>query len=519
MDGTVERVRAVIRNAHVFKLPPRPSAAGWRGADWTEEVWQGLVKVVERGDKCAIVLCSEDGVTFAVCPYKDGAVDRCIDSSRYFVLRIENSQGRHMFIGLAFNERNDAFDFNTSLEDSRREKEKEKDAQLSFGGFDQPQKDYSLKEGEKIRVAVPRVLTSKDKEGGTGTMSAAAKRRAKRAEGGAGVARPLRQGGLLAPSSRDTPGRRAMMGGGGGGGGGSANVTNVNVTNAGDSLLEAFAPQPQPQQPETEVAPSASSLSNPFDTEIVETVAAPPSAAAAAAATTSSSMEDPFGVSDANPFGGAVASPVAAQQQQQQQLVQHNASQLPAQPPPADPFSPQNNAGIGQMTAAAATAATDPFSAAAAPATVATSSDPFAGRQVDSFGSAGGVAPSHANVSDVGGAMMRQPLPPPVMGGMKQMPSSLPHPVMGGMGAASMGPMGGVMGGATSGDPFSSNNMRQPPGPPPPAAAAAMGGMMMQSGAMPPSSGQGNDFGVSSQNIQFQGKSNQDDMFGSLGGF
>ena len=62
---------------------------------------------------------------FAVCPISNFAelngVDRCIDSLRYFVLRIQNAQGRHMFIGLAFNEWNDAFDFNTALEDSRRE--------------------------------------------------------------------------------------------------------------------------------------------------------------------------------------------------------------------------------------------------------------------------------------------------------------------------------------------------------------------------------------------------------------
>ena len=33
----------------------------------------------------------------------------CIDSLCCFVLRIQNAQGRHMFIGLVFNERNDAF--------------------------------------------------------------------------------------------------------------------------------------------------------------------------------------------------------------------------------------------------------------------------------------------------------------------------------------------------------------------------------------------------------------------------
>jgi hypothetical protein len=52
---------------------------------------------------------------FAVCPITHST------GSNGVVLRIQNAQGRHMFIGLAFNERNDAFDFNTELEDSRRE--------------------------------------------------------------------------------------------------------------------------------------------------------------------------------------------------------------------------------------------------------------------------------------------------------------------------------------------------------------------------------------------------------------
>jgi hypothetical protein len=151
----IERVRAAITNAHVFKLPPRQSASvGWRGADWKEKVWQGTVKVVERGDVTAVLLVDRTkGSIFAVCPVKEGAIDRCVDSSRYFVLRIENANGRHMFIGVAFNERNDAFDFNTALEDSRREREIEKTPVPVYTG---PPKDYSIKKGEKIKVSIPK---------------------------------------------------------------------------------------------------------------------------------------------------------------------------------------------------------------------------------------------------------------------------------------------------------------------------------------------------------------------------
>lgn len=187
----IERVRCSIPDAHIFKLPPRPTAGGWRGADWDQEVWQGTLKVVERGDLTVILLVDKkNGSIFAVCPYKEGAVDRCVDSSRYFVLRVENETGRHMFVGMAFNERNDAFDFNTALEDSRREKEAESNP---MGYEDHEPKDYTLKEGEKIHISVSKVA------GGKKPVN----RRASAGPGGAG--------GFLKPSSKDTPARRASL--------------------------------------------------------------------------------------------------------------------------------------------------------------------------------------------------------------------------------------------------------------------------------------------------------------------
>lgn len=191
----IERVRCTIKHAHVFTLPTRKAASiGWHGADWKEKVWQGSVKVVDRNDMTAVLLVErckgENGMTndsiFAVCPIQEGAVERCVDSSRYFVLRIENQSGKHMFIGVAFNERNDAFDFNTSLEDARREREFEAKKQGLFDndsgiGSDgmffsnpTPVKDYSLKEGEKIHVAIPKLKKSHDNtsfKGGTAAFA------------------------------------------------------------------------------------------------------------------------------------------------------------------------------------------------------------------------------------------------------------------------------------------------------------------------------------------------------------
>jgi len=154
----IDRLRVEIPNVHVFKLPPRQSGAGWRGADWREKVWQGTVKIVERreegSEEESTKILLVDGTSsniFAVCPVtgRKNAVERTVDSSRYFVLRIENASGKHLFIGIAFNERNDAFDFNTSLEDSRREKEAEKMSHQTASTKYSSNKDYSIKSGEK----------------------------------------------------------------------------------------------------------------------------------------------------------------------------------------------------------------------------------------------------------------------------------------------------------------------------------------------------------------------------------
>ena len=61
-------------------------------------------------------------------------------------------QGRHAFIGVAFNERNDAFDFNVALSEHKRELAREDDA--TNGVETIPFRDLSLKEGEKITVKI-----------------------------------------------------------------------------------------------------------------------------------------------------------------------------------------------------------------------------------------------------------------------------------------------------------------------------------------------------------------------------
>src|SRR5689334_8470918 len=73
----------------------------------------------------ALMTSSFIGSDFATCPvYADKkgpeSVEKVLDSSRYFVLRIEDGSGRAAYIGMGFNERNDAFDFTAAIQDHQK---------------------------------------------------------------------------------------------------------------------------------------------------------------------------------------------------------------------------------------------------------------------------------------------------------------------------------------------------------------------------------------------------------------
>ena len=122
----VEYVRCNLVDAHILRVDFDRPANGWSATGFVEEIWQGSVRVVDRGDLSVILLVDKvsGGVT-AVFPIGDtDSVERCIDSSRYFVVRVRNEEdGIAKNIAIAFNERTSAFDFNVAFETLRREKE------------------------------------------------------------------------------------------------------------------------------------------------------------------------------------------------------------------------------------------------------------------------------------------------------------------------------------------------------------------------------------------------------------
>ncbi|KAL3244225.1 hypothetical protein MRX96_018852 [Rhipicephalus microplus] len=125
------------------------------------------------------------GELFAKCPidkYPGIAVEAVMDSSRYFVIRLQDDNGRAAFIGIGFADRGDSFDLNVALQDHF--KWLEKTEELEKGGSDpaQPHLDLSFKEGQTIKINMnigqksgsgksrPRAPTSGSGGGGIGLL-------------------------------------------------------------------------------------------------------------------------------------------------------------------------------------------------------------------------------------------------------------------------------------------------------------------------------------------------------------
>ncbi|KAL6141219.1 hypothetical protein ACLB2K_059509 [Fragaria x ananassa] len=173
-DAEVEALELVlfqVPECYVYLIPPRKSAASYRADEWdvNKWVWEGILKVISKGEDCIIRLEEKNtGELYARAFLRKGEphpVEPVIDSSRYFVLRVEeNIDGRlrHAFIGIGFRERTEAYDFQAALHDHMKYLNKKKTAEEMEQKFQQTSSvDYSLKEGETLVLQ----LKSKSSEG------------------------------------------------------------------------------------------------------------------------------------------------------------------------------------------------------------------------------------------------------------------------------------------------------------------------------------------------------------------
>uniref|UniRef100_A0A0E0M8Q5 NECAP PHear domain-containing protein n=1 Tax=Oryza punctata TaxID=4537 RepID=A0A0E0M8Q5_ORYPU len=183
-EEAFEHTLLVVREVSVYKIPPRTTSGGYKCGEWlqSDRIWSGRLRVVSCGDRCEIRL--EDpasGDLFAACfvlpGQREAAVETVLDSSRYFVLRIEDGRGKHAFVGLGFGERNEAFDFNVALSDHEKYVKREHEKETMGGGGEEnddgqidihPAVNRRLKEGETIRINVKNKPST-----GSGMLSSA----------------------------------------------------------------------------------------------------------------------------------------------------------------------------------------------------------------------------------------------------------------------------------------------------------------------------------------------------------
>ncbi|KAK5862150.1 hypothetical protein PBY51_017576 [Eleginops maclovinus] len=156
-----ESVLCVKPEVNVYRIPPRASNRAIRAADWKLDApdWTGRMRVTARGKLVFVKL--EDKITgelFAQAPVEEFpglTVETVSDSSRYFVLRIQDDSGRSAFIGIGFGDRGDAFDFNVALQDHfkwvKQDDEFKKQAQAPDTT---PKLDLGFKEGQTITLNI-----------------------------------------------------------------------------------------------------------------------------------------------------------------------------------------------------------------------------------------------------------------------------------------------------------------------------------------------------------------------------
>lgn len=167
-----ELVLFQVKECYVYMIPPRKSTASYRADEWNINKWdwEGALKVVSKGEECTIRLEDKNtGELYAQSPVRGDQplpVEAVIDSSRFFVLRIEDNSGqqlRHAFIGIGFRERVPAYDFQAAVYDHMKYLNKKKHAEeLEQEYQSKPPIDYSLKDGETLRL---NLKTSKNTSG------------------------------------------------------------------------------------------------------------------------------------------------------------------------------------------------------------------------------------------------------------------------------------------------------------------------------------------------------------------
>ena len=144
----IERILFLASKVHVYAIPPLSSNKGHQASAWTsppsKEIFTARLRVLESSNpsptasatsssrqalqssspSLTVSVLLEDpntGELFAGAPYTvPAAVEAAVDSSRFFAIRVVGEGNRKAVLGIGFEERSEALDFNIALQEARK---------------------------------------------------------------------------------------------------------------------------------------------------------------------------------------------------------------------------------------------------------------------------------------------------------------------------------------------------------------------------------------------------------------
>ena len=169
-DENLEILKLTKDDSHIYKMPPMSSSEGHTTDEFKDLIFRGKMKMFVKGPFVIIYFLNENNTVFLVSFVDENIekyVTRARDSTRYFSLRAMNDKGeagyyglgnKIIFIHLVFKQRNDAFDFYTTLCDFKEKLQFEKKNKSEEY---KPKYDFSMKtekpaENEKKPVNLNR---------------------------------------------------------------------------------------------------------------------------------------------------------------------------------------------------------------------------------------------------------------------------------------------------------------------------------------------------------------------------
>lgn len=178
----IQRVLFIHPKVHCYAVPPLTSNKGYTANQWTtrDPIFTARIRLIETAVPSSTATSSEtiytnilledpgSGELFAGAPYTSAAVvEQCVDSSRFFAIRVVGEGGRKATLGIGFEERPDAFDFGIALQEAvkvlgfdklqtgQKGPSGQRGAVKPVSKEAEVKRDYSLKEGEEITIKMP----------------------------------------------------------------------------------------------------------------------------------------------------------------------------------------------------------------------------------------------------------------------------------------------------------------------------------------------------------------------------